>query len=1067
MQEPGLGMLGGGGGGIGGLSNQVSASAEQQWRLKAEIVTHPLCEQLLAAHIGCLRVATPIDQLPLIDAQLLQSHHLLRSYATQHHHQHHVLSPHERQDLDNFLEQYLVVLCSFKEQLQQHVRVHAVEAVMACRDIEQSLQALTGITLGEGTGATMSDDEDELQMDCTLDQSGADGHDMMGFGPLLPTESERSLMDRVRQELKIELKQGFRSKIEDVREEILRKRKAGKLPGDTTSVLKHWWQEHSKWPYPTEDDKAKLVGETGLQLKQINNWFINQRKRNWHSNSQSVTSSKSKRKTKMMFQASFLLLVLMAATSYASLETQTYVVHMDHAKITALDRSLGNTKRWYEAVINSIVEFSAQEDEDEEEEAPSPQLLYVYETAIAGFAAKLSTKQVESLKNIDGFLSATPDYMLNLHTTHSPQFLGLRNGRGLWKAPNLASDVIIGIIDTGIWPEHTSFNDFGMSAVPTRWKGACEEGTKFSPSNCNKKLIGGRAFFKGYEASAGRINETVDYRSARDAEGHGTHTASTAAGNVVTGASLFGMAKGAAGGMRFTARIAAYKVCFAAGCTSSDILAAIDQAVADGVDVLSLSLGGANRPYHSDNMAIAAFGAVRNGVFVSCSAGNSGPSESTVANTSPWIMTVAASSLDRSFPTKVKLGNGQEFKGASLYSGKPTKALMLVYGDTAGGQGAEYCSDGSLSPKLVKGKIVVCERGMNGRTAKGEQVKMAGGAGMLLLNTEEQGEELIADPHILPASSLGAAAAKAIKNYVSTDKKPMASIIFQGTVYGYAAPVMTAFSSRGPSSVSPDVIKPDVTAPGMNILAAWPPMVSPTKLKSDKRSVLFNIISGTSMSCPHVSGLAALLKSVHKDWSPAAIKSALMTTAYTLNNKRAPITDAGSDSSESATPFAFGSGHVNPESASNPGLIYDITTEDYLNYLCSLNYTSSQIAILSRGSYSCPTNTVLQPGDLNYPSFALLFDSGAQNITVTYKRTVTNVGSPRTSYAVQMSQPDGVSMIVEPKVINFKKFGEKQSYKVTFVAVGGKTTSTTSSFGSLFWVSEKFTVRSPIAVTWQ
>ncbi|KAI3985534.1 hypothetical protein MKX01_033848 [Papaver californicum] len=168
---------------------------------------------------------------------------------------------------------------------------------MACREIEQSFQALTGATLSEGTGATMSDDEDDLQLDYALEQSsGVEGHDMTGFGPLLPTESERTLMERVREELKIELKQGFRSRIEDVREEILRKRRAGKLPGDTTSVLKNWWQQHAKWPYPTEDDKAKLVEETGLQLKQINNWFINQRKRNWHSNSQSITSLKSKRK---------------------------------------------------------------------------------------------------------------------------------------------------------------------------------------------------------------------------------------------------------------------------------------------------------------------------------------------------------------------------------------------------------------------------------------------------------------------------------------------------------------------------------------------------------------------------------------------------------------------------------------------------------------------------------------------------------------------------------------------------------------------------------------------------
>lgn len=285
--DHGLGIeIGGGGGDVG--------SDEQQQRqlFKAEIAVHPLYEQLLAAHVGCLRVATPIDHLPLIDGQLAQSHNFLRSYATQHRP---VLSPQDKHDLDNFLTQYLLVLCSFKEQLQQHVRVHAVEAVMACREIEQSLHDLTGVTLEEGIGATMSDDEDELHPDYGLD-GDVDMHDMLGFGPLLPTESERSLMERVRQELKIELKQGFRSRIEDVREEILRKRRAGKLPGDTTSILKQWWQQHSKWPYPTEDDKAKLVEETGLQLKQINNWFINQRKRNWHSSSQSATSLKAKRK---------------------------------------------------------------------------------------------------------------------------------------------------------------------------------------------------------------------------------------------------------------------------------------------------------------------------------------------------------------------------------------------------------------------------------------------------------------------------------------------------------------------------------------------------------------------------------------------------------------------------------------------------------------------------------------------------------------------------------------------------------------------------------------------------
>jgi hypothetical protein len=264
----------------------------QNARYKAEILSHHLYEQLLSSHVACLRIATPVDQLPRIDAQLAQSQHVVAKYSA-----FGQGLVNDDKELDQFMTQYVLLLCSFKEQLQQHVRVHAMEAVMACWEIEQSLQSLTGVSPGEGTGATMSDDdEDQVDSEANLFDTSFEGHDSMGFGPLIPTENERSLMERVRQELKHELKNGYKEKIVDIREEILRKRRAGKLPGDTTSVLKAWWQSHSKWPYPTEEDKAKLVQETGLQLKQINNWFINQRKRNWHSNPSSSTPAKSKRK---------------------------------------------------------------------------------------------------------------------------------------------------------------------------------------------------------------------------------------------------------------------------------------------------------------------------------------------------------------------------------------------------------------------------------------------------------------------------------------------------------------------------------------------------------------------------------------------------------------------------------------------------------------------------------------------------------------------------------------------------------------------------------------------------
>ncbi|CAN8299186.1 unnamed protein product [Cochlearia groenlandica] len=276
--------------------NKKEAEKWRSARDKAEILSHPLYEQLLSAHVACLRIATPVDQLPRIDAQLAQSQNVVAKYSNLESSGQGLVSGDEK-ELDHFMTHYVLLLCSFKEQLQQHVRVHAMEAVMACWEIEQSLQSFTGVSPGEGTGATMSEDEDEELVESDHNSHLFDGSlDGLGFGPLVPTESERSLMERVRHELKHELKQGYKEKIVDIREEILRKRRAGKLPGDTTSVLKSWWQSHSKWPYPTEEDKARLVQETGLQLKQINNWFINQRKRNWHSNPSSSTVSKNKRR---------------------------------------------------------------------------------------------------------------------------------------------------------------------------------------------------------------------------------------------------------------------------------------------------------------------------------------------------------------------------------------------------------------------------------------------------------------------------------------------------------------------------------------------------------------------------------------------------------------------------------------------------------------------------------------------------------------------------------------------------------------------------------------------------
>ncbi|GLJ48841.1 hypothetical protein SUGI_1030080 [Cryptomeria japonica] len=195
---------------------------------------------------------------------------------------------------------------------------------------------------------------------------------------------------------------------------------------------------------------------------------------------------------------------------------------------------------------------------------------------------------------------------------------------------------------------------------------------------------------------------------------------------------------------------------------------------------------------------------------------------------------------------------------------------------------------------------------------------------------------------------------------------------------------MASFSSRGPSSVNPEILKPDVIGPDVSILAAWPLDLSPTGLPEDKRLVMFNIISGTSMSCPYVSGLAALLEASHPDWSPAAIKSALMTIADVIDKKGRSILD--DTTNKSADFFATRSGHVDPEKAANPGLVYDLSPNDYIPYLCGLNYTARQIGVIVGTNVTCPTDPErTRPGNLNYPSFFALFDITAALVTTAFK----------------------------------------------------------------------------------
>ena len=763
-----------------------------------------------------------------------------------------------------------------------------------------------------------------------------------------------------------------------------------------------------------------------------------------------------------------LSLLSLSTSSSTNEQPRTFIVQVQHDTKPSI---FPTHQHWYISSLSSI------------SPGTTPRLLHTYDTVFHGFSAKLSLTEALKLQTLPHIVAVIPEGVRHLHTTRSPQFLGLRtsDSAGLLKESDFGSDLVIGVIDTGIWPERQSFNDRDLGPVPSKWKGVCVSGKDFASSSCNRKLIGARFFCNGYEATNGKMNETTEYRSPRDSDGHGTHTASIAAGRYVFPASTFGYARGVAAGMAPKARLAAYKVCWNAGCYDSDILAAFDAAVSDGVDVISLSVGGVVVPYYLDAIAIGSFGAVDCGVFVSASAGNGGPGGLTVTNVAPWVTTVGAGTIDRDFPADVKLGNGKVISGVSLYGGPGLasgKMYPVVYagsGDGGDGYSGSLCVEGSLDPKFVEGKIVLCDRGINSRAAKGEVVKMAGGVGMILANGVFDGEGLVADCHVLPATAVGASGGDEIRKYLSAAAKsksspPTATIVFKGTrVNVRPAPVVSSFSARGPNPESPEILKPDVIAPGLNILAAWPDKIGPSGIPSDKRKIEFNILSGTSMACPHVSGLAALLKAAHPEWSPAAIRSALMTTAYTVDNRGGTMLDESTGNV--STVLDFGAGHVHPQKAMDPGLIYDITSFDYIDFLCNSNYTLNNIQVVTRRNADCSgSKRAGHAGNLNYPSLSVVFQQyGKHQMSTHFIRTVINVGDAKSVYKVTIRPPGETVVTVQPEKLVFRRVGQKLNFLVRVQTTAVKLAPGASSMrsGSIIWSDGKHTVTSPIVVTMQ
>jgi len=684
---------------------------------------------------------------------------------------------------------------------------------------------------------------------------------------------------------------------------------------------------------------------------------------------------------------------------------------------------------------------------------------YDYTFSFNGFAARLTPAQVVRLAQQPNVVAVSPDERRTPMTDNTPTELGLTGGSGLWATGGpggtaaVGEDVIIGVIDTGIWPEHPSFSDqedlghdrgpLGRDVVydapPAYWHGKCQGGQQFSTANCNNKLIGARWFASGLNLAGAKIER--DYASARDHDGHGTHTASTAGGNAGVNPTIFGseLGVGTISGMAPRARIAAYKACFGeAGCALSDLVAAIDTAVADGVDVINYSIGSDSPSQLAlDADAVAFLFAARAGVFVATSAGNAGPGSTTVGSPAdaPWVTAVGASTHGREFQNTVTLANGDTYTGGSVTQEVVTAPLVDGGVDE---DGIGMCPDG-LDPAEVSGAIVLCKR-VTGvpRVEHGAAVLAAGGVGMILYDPP-QVNVTPTDNHVLPTSTVEGPDGEAIAAYIEAEGDSAVATISKGTAVQTGLPrEMAVFSSRGPDGAASDVIKPDVTAPGVQILAGN----SPTPFIGAPGQ-LFQAIQGTSMSSPHVAGIGALLSGAHPAWTPDLIRSALTTTGSQDVTKE--------DGTTPADPFDFGGGHIAPPAANDPGLVYAAGYRDYLRFLCGNGDLTATEA-------PCTAVGVVDPSDLNLATIGVGQLAGVQTV----HRTVTNVGAAAT-YTVSVDAPPGVAVDVNPAVLTVASGGSAQ-YAVTFTSADDAVFDEWS-FGSLTWSDGgSHNVRSPLAV---
>jgi subtilisin family serine protease len=766
------------------------------------------------------------------------------------------------------------------------------------------------------------------------------------------------------------------------------------------------------------------------------------------------------------------LLALPASGALSANGTQTYIIQLTDQPAVVYEGGISgypatkpaNGKKIdpNNAKVRSYVDYLESTHDAALDRVGGGQKLYDYGFAFNGFSAVLSGAQAEKLEAAKNVVAVSLDEAVPLDTSTTPAFLGLTGGSGFWQFSGNAvgEDVIIGVLDTGFWPEALSYSDRsgtnpngktgkkGYQQIPG-WHGKCTPGEAFNASMCNQKVIGAQAFPTGFDAAIGIPD--FEFESPRDFDGHGTHTSTTAGGNFGVQPTGDAAAFPPISGIAPRARLSIYKVCWelpdqsTANCFSSDRVEAIDQSVADGVDVLNHSIG-ATLTNFLDPVQVAFFNAAGAGVFVAASAGNSGPGASTVASPGPWTTSVAASTHDRSGVGKVTI-DGVEYPGASLAAAETTG--VLADGEDSGLAGtsvtsARLCfSDGDnnpttgvtpvLDPAEVGGKIVLCDRGTNALVDKSFAVKNAGGIGMVLTNVSGGSTTLNALIHSVPTVHVPFTAADYAALHAAADAAETATIAKATIVTGLPAPDIASFSSRGPSqATNGDILKPDISAPGVDVLAAVAP---PGNVEGRD----FDLLSGTSMSSPHIAGVAALLKGLRPSWSPMAIKSAMMTTAYDLLSV-AP----------SLRPFAQGAGHVDPKRAADPGLVFDSGPAEWIQFICGTGQLTGPL---------CTTFGTIDPSNLNQASIAI----GDLTAPQTVPRTATSVGTEMETYAFSVEGLTGIT--VTPSVPSFEIApGAAQPWNVTFTRTGAAPLDTYAT-GFIKWTGDEgHVVRMPVVI---